>query len=81
MFRAVRRYSSATFWLESRLDSASSGHRIPVSEAVPISGPTRSVRDRHATPFLKEEDHVCSVFAFLLCGHGRTFVFDSSAGS
>ena len=34
MFRAVRR-SSATFWLESRLDSASSGHRIPVSEAVP----------------------------------------------
>ena len=65
--------------LQLPFGSESSGHCIPVSEAVPVSGPTRSVRERHATPFLKEEEHVCSVFASLLCGHGCSF--DSPAGS
>ena len=34
---------------------AGSSFFVPVCEAVPVSGPRRSVRDRQATPFLKEE--------------------------
>ena len=59
----------------SLFSSEFSGHRMPVSEAVPVFGPTRSVRERHATPFLNEEKRMFVRCLLLCCASKAVHLF------